>query len=234
MLLLDEGQRGFMVGQTGSGKTQDAIWHLRNTPHWPIVILDTKIEDDFFGVPEKKDKFQLIENLSDFEYLSKQKRDAYPDYVLVRPSAQEVQAVEPLDEYLQLLYYNFGPVYIDIDEAYNFHNNGRCGPGYVALLTRGRSKRKTLMQCSQRPVWTSRFCLTESQKVYVHHLQHKADIKYLSELVPGLDEVYRRPPKHHFYFYSVGMETPQLFSPVPYQKLTDNAQARALNSSKWL
>lgn len=228
-LLLDEGQRGFIVGQTGSGKTQDAIFHLRNTPHWPIVIFDTKIEDDFFGVPAKEDTFQLIENVSDFEYASKQKRKDMHDYYLVRPSMNEITDVDALNQYTEITYYNFGPVYSYFDEAYNWHNNGKCGPGLIALLTRGRSKKKTTMLASQRPMWVSRFCLTETQKFYIHLLQDGRDVKALSEVVPGLSEL-AMVPKHHFHHYAIGMESPVLFSPVPYQKLNPSA----LNRGHWL
>ena len=217
-LLLERGERGLLVGQTGSGKTQDAIFQLRHAKQWPVIILDTKIEDAFFGLPEDDDTIDLIQSFDELEKYAKQNRKHFADYILVRPSIDETQDMEVLDNYCRLLYNKFGACFIYFDELYNWHNGGRCTNGMIGLYTRGRSKGKTVLGATQRPAWISRFCLTESQKFYIHNLTDARDWKTLAEVIPGFMEV-ARPPKYHFNFYEVGKDKVQLFSPVPFQTL---------------
>lgn len=229
-MFLKNGERGLLVGQTGSGKTQDAIFQLRHAAQWPIVIFDTKIEPDFFGVPEGDDSIELVESIQDFEKYSRKLRRDYDDYILVRPSMDEIQNFETLDMYSRIAYDRFGKALFYYDEMYNWHNRGVPGNGLVGMLTRGRSKGKTMLMASQRPGWISRFCITESQKFYIHRLTDMRDKKALSEVIPDF-HLYPDPAKFHFYHYEIGNhEAPQMIAPVPYQKLDKSK----IFSKKWI
>lgn len=214
-ILLESGQRGLLVGQTGSGKSQNAMWQLRNSPHFPIIIFDTKIEPEFFGLPQGEEKIVVIESFEELEKLSKKLRREMPEYILVRPAIDEVTNFEILDAYCRLVFAKFGRCMIYFDELYSWHDRGRPTNGMVGLYTRGRSKGKTVLGATQRPSWISRFCMTESQKFYVHLLIDGRDEKSLAEVVPGISGT-RQIPKYHFLFHEIGVtEKPQLFLPVP-------------------
>lgn len=232
-MLLNKGERGLLIGRTGSGKTQNAIFQLKNAPIWPVIIFDTKIEDAFFSVPEGDETLDVIESLEEFDNASKAPRKTWPDFFLVRPAMHEAQDPDLLDEYSRIAYQRFGPAFIYYDELYNWHNQGRAGSWFTGLLTRGRSKGKTVLMASQRPSWVSRFCLTEAEKFYLHQLTDNRDLKTLSEVIPGLEES-GPPPKYHFWHFNHGEhEKPQLYLPVPYTK-PDPANKRKFGKQKWI
>jgi len=232
-ILLEPGQRGLLAGQTGSGKTQNAIWQLRNTEIFPRFILDTKIEDAFFGLPEGDETLKLIESHDELLQLKKVPDDEWPDYVLIRPNTSHLTDPEILDTYLHLLYENFGHCFIYIDELYMFHTSaGRCGAGLIGLLTRGRSRGKTVLQSTQRPAYISRFCFTESNRFYVHKLLDKRDRKTFDMMIPSFSEQ-PIPPKYHFYYFDSAIDdAPRLYAPVPYQQL--NPKKIKFSKKTWI
>lgn len=218
-LFLEKGERGLLVGQTGSGKTQNAIYQLRNAPVFPVILFDTKIEDAFFGLPEDDDSIELIGSLADFEKYAKLPKAKMADYILVRPGIHELQDYDILDQYCACAYERFGACTVYFDELYNWHNRGIPVNHFVGLLTRGRSRGKSVLQSTQRPGWISRFCFTESQKFYIHKLIDSRDKKTLDSMIPDFSSL-PNPGKYGFYFYDVGhMDTPAEYGPVPYQEL---------------
>lgn len=218
--LLNEGERGLLVGMTGSGKTQNGLFHLRNTDIGPAIIFDTKIDNGFHRLPEGRETMTLIRSLEEYEKYAKRQRREIDDFVLVRPSNFEMNSQELLDEYCRLSYQRFGPALFFFDELYNWHVSPQGGPWFRAMLTRGRSKKKTVLAGTQRPAHISRFCLTEAQKFYIHFLSDKRDHKSLASVIPELEITLKRHPlpKHHFYFYEQGKHGgPVLYEPVPMQ-----------------
>lgn len=216
---LKRGERGLLVGQTGSGKSENAIFHLKNAPVFPVIMYDTKIEDNLFKAAESDDILEVANNFKDFFDLSKLTKREMPDYILVRPEPHELIDVDELDKYMQLAYDAFGASYHYLDETYNWHNNGKSGAGLLGMLTRGRSKGKTLLMASQRPSWISRFCFTESQKFYIHKLLDLRDRKTLDSMIPSFSTM-PKPPEYHFYHFEVAKhDEPKLYSPVPFSEL---------------
>lgn len=218
-MFLKKGERGLLVGKTGSGKTQNGIFQLRHTPLWPKIIFDSKIDDAFFSAPDDGDTIELVEGLPSFLDFAKKFKNKMPDFLIVRPTSQEFVDPELMDNYLQAVYLNFGKVFSYIDEITTFHRNGRALPGLVNLLTRGRSKGKTTLMGSQRPAFISRFCVTETDRFYMHLLTDKRDRVALGEVVPDFEKLIP-PPKFHFWHYShADHEKPELFLPVPETKV---------------
>ena len=217
-LLLDRGQRGLLVGRTGSGKSANAYFQLRHPKVWPVIMFDTKIEDEFFGVPQEGDSLELVESLDAFDKLAKRPKNKMPDYILVRPGIDEMQDHEYLDQYARLAYEKFGPVFLYFDELYSWHNNGRVGNNMTAILTRGRSKGKTFLGTTQRPSWISRFFMTEADKFYIHQLTDERDKSTLANVIPGLAKL-PDLPEYHFYHYNVKKPRDGImpFAPVPYK-----------------
>lgn len=221
-MFLQKGERGLLVGKTGSGKTQNGLFHLQNTPLWPRIIFDTKIEDHFFSLPQNGEKLELIEGLENFAHYAKTtKRDKMPDYLLVRPTGAEFVDPEILDEYMGIVYSSFGPVFTYIDEVNNLHKNGRALPHLMNLLCRGRSRGKTTLMGSQRPAFISRSCLTESDRFYIHQLTDMKDRIRLSDVIPDFDKEIK-PPKWHFHHFAhADHEKCELYKPVPYLKMNE-------------
>lgn len=228
---LKKGERGLLVGKTGSGKSENAIFHLHHAPVFPVIMFDTKIEDNLFKAKQGDDNLEVVNSFEEFYKLSKLPKKEMPEYILVRPETHELLDIDLLDKYLQLVYHAFGSCYIYLDETYNWHNNGKCGAGLLGLLTRGRSKGKTLLMASQRPSWISRFCFTESEKFYLHQLLDLRDRKTLDSVVPDFSTL-PKPPEYHFYHFEVKKhDVPVLYSPVPFSELKAN---QVHSKHKWI
>jgi len=205
------GERAIIIGQTGSGKTAFARWLLSHMPG--SIIYDTKIEPKFNSLSGRvicKDVVSGIE-----AYRKDDKNEV--KYAVVRPSVVITQEPKLLDEMLYYHYENGRNLTAYLDETYQFHVNGKAGPGLLSLLTRGRSRGITTVMATQRPAWLSRFCFTESQKFYIFPVVDKRDWKTISEVVPEMDKM-PKPPKYHFYYYDFDLPQPVLYSPI---KLND-------------
>ena len=202
----ENGERALIVGQTGSGKTAFATWLMARIPIAPIIIYDTKEETKFPKLPNS-----VIVN--DINGVANEYENPEVDYIIFRPPVELLSKPLELDALLMFHYTNFRNSVCYIDEAYSFHNQGRAGPGLVALMTRGRSRSITTIISSQRPAMLSRFAITESQKIYVFRLADKADRKRLSDVIPNFADL-DLPPKHGFYYFESGEDFPELFKPI--------------------
>jgi len=228
-IFLKSGEKGFIAGQTGSGKTQGAIFLLRHSAGFPKIILDSKIEDEFFKLPEGDEKLEVVESFAALERLAKLSAKHWPDYILVRPEPSDLSDSAAMDRYPALIYERFGRCLCYVDEVFSFQEGGRIGAGFLGLITRGRSRGKTLLMGAQRPAWISRFCLTESKKFYIYRLIDRRDHKTFSEIVPGFAKM-GNPPEFHFWFYDTATDAPQLSAPVPFEPL----QRSTIKTGKWL
>lgn len=227
---LGRGERGLLIGQTGSGKTQDGIYQLMQAEHFPVIVFDTKFEPAFDGLARGDEFSEQVNDFDEFVKMAERKKKDMPDYIIVRPSAAELADTESLDRYSQLVYSAFGPCMAYYDELYQWHNAGKIGPGFIGLLTRGRSKGKTVLMATQRPAWVSRFCLTEAQKFYIHKVLDARDKKALASVVPDFDKL-PDPPKYHFYFYTTHSSRVSLMKPVP---LTDPDEGNRITRLRWV
>ena len=220
-MFLKKGQRGLLIGKTGSGKTQDALFQLTHTAVFPVIIFDTKIDDAFFSLADPENGFdlELCDSFAKFDAVSKMTAKNRPDYILVRPSSSEVIDSEELDKYLQLAYAKFGSCFVYLDEVFHWHKGGKPLPGLMELLTRGRSRGKTVLMGNQRPVNISRSCFSESDLFYVHTLLDFRDKQTLDYVIPDFSSM-PSPPRFHFYhFDSTGDDPIKLFKPVPETKV---------------
>lgn len=220
------GERALIVGQTGCGKTAFACWLLAYCRDG--VIYDTKIEPKFAALPGAR----VVDSWADVRKVWKKDKDVR--FVVFRPPVSDVIDPDKLDHYLLRHYEEMRQTTAYIDEAYQFHNQGRCGPGLQSLLTRGRSRGITTIMSSQRPKWLSLFCLTESQRFYIFRLVDRNDRKRFADIIPGFDAD-ADVPRHYFRYCDFDLPAPVLFSPVPLDKsiaanstYTDAAPSSAL------
>lgn len=231
-LHLEQGQIGMLFGQNGSGKTYNGIFQMRHARGWPVIIFDTKIDDDFLRIPENEDEtVDLVQSLDDFQNLGRhgtKDPDLLADYIVVRPHQAELVDKRHLDQYAQTAYDYFGRSFNYFDEGFHWHNHGQAGSGLTGLLTRGRSRGKITLIGAQRPAWLSMFCLTEARKFYIHDLSHRDDKKRISQVIPHFDKVPDKE-KYYFHFYSQGeTKEPVLYRPVPKPNLRPKAQIKSL------
>ena len=199
------GERAVIIGQTGSGKTTFARYLLERLETVPIVIYDTKEEPKFDALPASiiaRDIRQVIKCIDMPDI----------DHVVFRPDVSLLNRPDELDKLLLFHYEHMRGVNAYIDELYTFHKSGQCGPGLVALYTRGRSRGITTIASTQRPRWVSGFALSEAQQFFVFHLNKKDDRRTVSD-ASGMPD-YENPPKHHFLVYRPDENIVRLVKPV--------------------
>lgn len=206
-LAIGRGKRALIAGMTGSGKTMAGLFLIHYVRDYPVFIFDTKIEDSF--KKELGKMAEIVDGISNYNPLKAKK-----PFVILRPNSVEATDPELIDDVLFRIHDKVEGCTIYIDEAYQLHINGRAGPGLVGALTRGRSRKQTVIMNTQRPLWISRFCLTESDQFYIFRLGDKRDRQTLLQVIPD-EQLLNIPPKYHFYFYSTSELAAQLYKPFP-------------------
>lgn len=225
-LIPERGERALLVGQTGSGKTTLATWLIQRLAHYPRIVIDTKHEPKFLGLPDTA----VVEDWEAVAPLLR--RSPLPRHVVVRPSLTIATDPEALDGLLMSHYRHLRGVPIYIDEGYQLHVNGRAGPGLMALLTRGRSRGITTIIGTQRPAWLSRFCFTECQRFYVLRTIDRQDRKRVAEVTPYPVDVV--PPPHYWGYWDASLDDYQWYSPVPVDGKDYGYHDDTVEPLKWL
>lgn len=197
MRLPDDSHRLTILGATGSGKTVAGIWHLskRNYRRMPWIIMDFK-----------RDK--LIQRLPYEEIGPPYKLPKKPGLYVVRPHMTEDAAMEDL---LWRIRYS-GNIGLYVDEGYMLPYDGKSD-AFNAILTQGRSLNIPTIVLSQRPVWLSRFVLTEASFLQVFWLNDIRDRKTLTGIMPS--QVLDRLPRFNSWYYDVSGDEMVALSPVP-------------------
>jgi len=205
-LVPHQGERVLLCGQTGSGKTGLACWLLRRIEQSPVIIYDTKIDEKFRALP-----FSTV--VESWNELLEAVERAEHDYIIMRPHVNVVSDPELLDKHLLYHYNHLHGTVVYIDEVTQFHQNGRIGPGFLSVLTRGRSRGITTIMSTQRPSWISRSCLTEAQRFFILRLKDKRDSKVFDAVIEDFSHA-PKAPKHWFYYENDGEENLRLFRPI--------------------
>jgi energy-coupling factor transporter ATP-binding protein EcfA2 len=206
-LSIKRGTRAIIAGKTGSGKTRAALYLLHFLNDYPCYIFDTKIEKAFTQILGKT--AQVVDGIADYDPLT-----ATKPFIILRPTAEESTSPELIDSVIYRIHNAVEGCCIYIDEAYQVHINGRAGPGLTGLLTRGRSRDQTAIISTQRPVWISRFCLTESDDYFIFRLSDLADRKRFREVIAD-DAILNTASKYHFWHYNNADDEAEYFAPFP-------------------
>lgn len=207
------GKHAAIIGKNGSGKSQQVMRLALMCPQ-RVVIMDTKLDDDFLFLAYGSEVLEVSNSYK--EAIKALKRGVF-DYLIIRPQDFELSNPEALDNYLVLLSKQKDTT-IFIDEAYMFHSAaGRSGPGFTALLTRGRSRGLSLIVATQRPAWLSLFTFSEASYFYIYDLGLAKDKAKVREFVP-LPKEYDYAV-YHYWFYDTIANDMTYMSPIkPFKR----------------
>lgn len=192
--------RTAIVGRTGTGKTVAAIWHLseQDFNERPWVMLNFK-NDALINQIERAERIGL-------------------NRVPVEPGIYKIDVTPYSSDQLPAWFrqvWEQGNIGLLIDEGYRINPRDEW---FNACLTQGRSKQISMIILSQRPVWLSRFVLSEATYIQVFDLTHKED----EDVVRGYirdderqDELDKPLPPFYSFYYDVARKQLDVFAPVP-------------------
>jgi hypothetical protein len=184
-----------VIGPTGSGKTHAAMWHLSNASFTarPFVVIDPKREE-------------LIAQIDGARYIDIGEIPKYPGIYVVNPVPSDAPL---LDAFLTSIW-DHENVGIWIDEGLMFGT----GDGIDACLTQGRSKKIPMIVLMQRPVWVSRFVVSEATFIQYFGLSDKRDQLTVQSFAPNLP-VDQYLEQYHSFYYDVPKRKNYHFKPFP-------------------
>ena len=188
-------QRTLIFGRTGSGKTQYGAWLLSesNFHKRPTVIVDYKGD-------------KLLNSSPYIEEIGLNTVPKHPGLYIVHPKPDDDMEVEAWFWKLWAKE-NIG---LYIDEGYMVPDKGALR----ALLTQGRSKHIPAIILTQRPVWITRFAVSEADYYTAFHLNSDKDRKTVEAFLPHGALGGRLLP-YHSKWYDVGSDTLLTMSPSP-------------------
>lgn len=199
-------QRILVLGKTGTGKTCAAVWHLsqKDFKRKAWIVLNHKGDD-------------LIDSIEGANHVDLNFRPKKPGLYIYHPIPDVDDA-----EVTQLLWdiHAMGNIGVYVDEGYMIPNRD---PAFQALLTQGRSKKIPMIILSQRPVWLTRFAISESDFFQIFQLGDQRDRQTVQGFVPvDLEKLMQAPvntvpalKKFHSIYYDVGANNCVIMTPVP-------------------
>lgn len=214
-----------ILGKTGSGKTVAGLWHLskQDIDARPWVVIDFKGDENI----------NSIEKATDIDYSTNLSKLRPGIYILrVMPDEEE-----ELDAWFVKVWEteNIG---VMVDEGFMVGQRSR---GFNMCLIQGRSKHITMIVLSQRPVWMSRYVLSESSFIQAFALNDRDDTKGVKRFVEDRDiegrtvSVLNRLPRFHSYYYDVAEDDLRVLSPVPgVDEILDDIDAKLPTMRKTL
>jgi hypothetical protein len=151
----------------------------------------------------------LIADLPALEINLTAKPPHKPGLYVVRPIGAQEEAVE---NFLWKIHAqeNIG---LYIDEGYMLDARSQA---MTAIMTQGRSLKIPVIILSQRPVWISRFVVSEADFLQVFRLNDDRDYQTLRAFIPyDVSGKLRSLPEFHSIYYDMGKDRLTVFTPVP-------------------
>lgn len=187
--------RHTIIGRTGSGKTQMGAWALSHAPFdvQPWIIVDYKRDELLNACPH------IVE-------IGLDEVPKVPGLYIVHPRPSDEEAVE---NWLWRVH-STGHTGLYIDEGYMVPDLGALR----AILTQGRSLRIPLTILTQRPVWVTRFAISEADFYTVFAMNSLRDKRIVEDFLPrgALDQ---QLPQFHSVWYDVAKNRLLTVKPVP-------------------
>ncbi len=187
-------QRMMLTGATGTGKTTLAR-HLL-APVKPLIVIDSKCT---YGGKDGEPGFELVSTPSALRSLGSR-----AEFIQYRPDELH-QSVDDYNEVYKWCYRR-GGIYVYTDEAFLVHHGSYAPDWLRACVTCGRELGIGMMHGTQRPRGIDLRLMTEAEIFVSFELRHRDDRKRMAEM--GGDEFLERPPKHAFWAWKAGWQTP--------------------------
>jgi len=197
-----------IIGPTGSGKTHAALWHLGNASFTsrPWLVINPKREELLEGV-ERIIPMDVTDEIP-----------KYPGLYDIQPLPRDQDSVQDL----LIRAWDHENVGIWIDEGLMFGD----GEGVEAILTQGRSKKCPCIMLMQRPVWVSRFAVSEATFIQYFGLSDKRDRATVQAFAENLP-VDVPLEKFHSQYYDIPRKKNWHFKPMPpADKILDTINSR--------
>lgn len=206
-----DSDRLVIVGQTGSGKTVSGVASLagRSYDRMPWIVANYKRDEYIERIP-------FTDEIGAHEKLPTQ-----PGLYMVRPD------IEPgsMDRFFDLAWTKAdrggGGTGFYIDEGYEL---GQHSLSLKRIQTQGRSLRIPTIILSQRPVWMSKFVMSEATRIQVFPLMALEDRKTICAWLP--DETMSGTPINVYYperlgeyeslYFDAGKRRAVVLGPVPF------------------
>lgn len=202
MTNISDSEHVLICGGTGSGKSVLADVY---TAGMTETVIKIDIKDDTYarrrdgqplwrGLVENED-FEVVSSLEDV------KKSEFSKIIYVPPF--EEQTEEVYDELARYVYTE-GDMRLWIDELMLFTNSAHSYPKFLkAILVSGRSRRATVLMCTQRPMGIPAVCIANSQHFFVFSMNNDQDRKKMAD-VTGCRKFLEVPPKYAFWYYREG------------------------------
>ena len=202
---IKDSEHVFICGGTGSGKSVLADVY---TAGMTETVIKIDIKDDTYarrmngepvwrGLVENED-FEVVTSLDGVKNSQFKKIIYVPSY-----DQQEPEVYNELARYV----YEEGNTRLWIDETMLFADGTFTTkiPFFKAILVSGRSRKATLVCCTQRPVGIPAITIANSQHFFVFRMNNDQDRKKMAD-VTGCDKFLEPPPKYAFWYYREGDE----------------------------
>ena len=195
----DDSHRVAIIGQNGSGKTVAGAFQLsgRSYDRMPWIIVNYKGDEYLDEIPG-------VEEIGPGDKIPE-----YPGLYTVRPPPDD----GTLDPLLMRAHRRGGGVGFYIDEGYCV---GAHSQAFRLVLTQGRSLRIPVITLTQRPVWMSKFVMSESNFFQVFHLNAAADRKTIAEYLPVDVNYTETLPEYQSLYFDAGKRRLVTMGPVPF------------------
>ena len=195
------GQRYMFVGRTGSGKTY-GMFSVLGLMYGKrqIQVLETK-DDPLIN----RYRRQTVKTLG--EVVGKK----FPTHPMVvwKPEAIDMVDPERLDAWADWCYRRKNTI-AAIDELTQLCPGVKPLPGYLSLITRGRTQDVTTLHGVQRPAWVPRIAFSENEHFFVFKLADSEDRKRVAQVtVPEIVQPVR--DKHGFWYYQTGEDSARYY-----------------------
>jgi ABC-type dipeptide/oligopeptide/nickel transport system ATPase component len=199
VMQIEKGQHVFVAGQTGTGKSVLAEVYVSGGDN--AICLDTKGETNWTMIRDVT-VFDRLENLVNFK----------EGKAIYRPRFEEL-SIEYYDKFFEWIYRRKNTD-VWIDELMSIYENANSIlPYHKAILTRGRTKKISCWNVTQRPKTIPLGCISESKHFFIFDLNLDADRKRIMEVVAH-NEINTIASKaggeYAFWYYNFKMQKPVL------------------------
>jgi len=193
------GEHVFITGQTGSGKSVLAELYLSGQDN--VICLDTKGETNFSMIPDAE-IFTHLEDLMTFE----------EGKAIYRPVWEELNT-DFYDRFFEWIYRR-GNCNVWVDEVMSLYDNSlSILPFHKAILTRGRTKKISCWNVTQRPKTIPLTIISEAKHFFIFDMNLEGDRKRIQEVVSH-KEINIKPSTlggdFSFWYYNFKMVKPVL------------------------